>query len=147
MCGRPSEASSSLDDTVDHIIQVTIVHAKICNLRKCNLGIMCNIMHFSTVSKSQLKHFQLKVIWCAAMSPECRSIQSCRVLGDILGPPGSRSKTTLSVGLFPKDLIHNWSRYILTIGIITTGIVNTKYQENMILYLLAQTKLKVDVRG
>lgn len=61
----------SLDYAVDYIIQVTNVHAKICTLRKCNLVIMCNIMHFSTVSTSQLKHFQLKVIQCAAMLTEC----------------------------------------------------------------------------
>lgn len=47
------------------------LHAESCTLRKCNLVFMCNIMHFSTVSISQLKHFQLKVIWCAPVSTKC----------------------------------------------------------------------------
>lgn len=56
---------------LDYIIQVTNFPAKICTWRKCNLVIMCNIMHFSTVSTSQLKHFQWKVIQCSPMSTEC----------------------------------------------------------------------------
>ena len=80
----------SLDDAVDYIIQVANFHAKICTLSKCNLVIMCNIMHFSTVSTSQLKHFQLKSIRCAPMSTESKRRWSCEVRGAILVAPGCR---------------------------------------------------------
>lgn len=39
----------------------------------------CNMMHFSTVSTSQLKHFQLKVLWCADMSDNCTRTARCTV--------------------------------------------------------------------
>lgn len=58
------------------LCQATTVHAKIFILRKCNLVAMCNMMHFSTVSTSQLKHFQLKALWCA-MSDNCTKIALC----------------------------------------------------------------------
>lgn len=58
--------------SVGYIIQVHQYPCKDLYLEKSAiLVIMCNIMHFSTVSTSQLKHFQLKVIRCAAMSTEC----------------------------------------------------------------------------
>lgn len=55
------------------ILQViTVIMQKICTLKKVQfLVAMCNMMHFSTVSTSRLKHFQLTQ--CAAVSakPRC----------------------------------------------------------------------------
>lgn len=58
----------SLGYIVHYILQVTTVHAKICTLRKCNLVAMCNMMHFSTVYKSQLNHFQQLSVCCDVCS-------------------------------------------------------------------------------
>ena len=48
---------------------------------------MCNIMHFCTVSTSQLKHFQWKVIRCSPVSTECQrqcDISTAPVLGVVI---------------------------------------------------------------
>lgn len=42
------------------VVLVTNFHAKNCTWRKCNFVIMCNIMHFSTVFTSRLKHFSME---------------------------------------------------------------------------------------
>lgn len=73
MSGRSIPASNQPSDCTRWIIlQVITVHAKICTLRKCNLVAMCNMMHFSTVSTSRLKHFQLTRL-CRCLSSIAQS--------------------------------------------------------------------------